>query len=157
MCDQWVSDILRGLPTAIIALVIGAIAVWIAHRHAAVTKAKFTLELFEKRHDVFLATWKFLSDLVQKNPVTTTDIFNFSTNTANAKFLFGNDIVQFLDDAKLKGIRLGTAEYTLSRPPSEEARNEAYAERHELVSWVENELKQVKDRFKPYLDLSRWQ
>lgn len=156
MCEEWVSDILRDLPTAIVVLIIGSIAVWIAHRHSVLTEARFKLDLFEKRHDVFVATWKFLSDLVQKSPITTADIFNFSNNTANAKFLFGDDIVSFLDEAKMKGIKLGTAEYTLSRTPSEEARSEAYAERHELVTWVENELKQVKDRFKPYLDLSCW-
>ncbi|HVK54798.1 MAG TPA: hypothetical protein VM532_07185 [Burkholderiales bacterium] len=156
MCEEWIADILRGIPTAFIALIIGSIAVWIAYRHSTVTEARFKLELFEKRHDVFVATWKFLSELVQKNPITTTDIFNFCNSTANAKFLFGNEIAQFLEEAKLKGIKLGTAEYTLSRTPSDEARNAAYAERHELVTWVENELKQVKDRFKPYLDLSSW-
>ena len=157
MCDQWVSDVLIGLPTTTIALIVGSLLAWIAYSHAAVTKAKFKLDLFEKRHEVFLATWKFLSELVQKNPVTTTDIFNFSNNTANAKFLFGDDVVEFLEQAKMKGIQLGTAEYTLSRPATEEARSKAFAERHEIVTWVENELKQVKNRFKPYLDFSRWQ
>jgi len=157
MCEQWVSDLLRGLPAAIISLVVGAIVAWFAYRLAATTKAKFRLDLFEKRHEVFMATWKYLQDLVQKNPVTTTDIFTFSTNTANAKFLFGEEIVQFLEEAQSKGIQLGTAQYTISWPPSDEARSQASAECRELVVWVERELKQVKDRFKPYLDLSSWQ
>jgi hypothetical protein len=157
MCEEWVSDVLRGLPMAFVALVIGLIAIWIAYRHTIVTQARFKLDLFDKRHHVFVATWKFLSNLVHKNPVTTTDIFNFSNDTANAKFLFGDEIARFLEEAKMKGIELGTAEYKLSRPASDETRSEAHAERYKLVTWVENELKRVTDRFKPYLDLSQQQ
>ncbi len=156
MCDQWMSDLLKDLPIAIISLIIGSMFIWIAYRHTEATKAKLKFDLFEKRHFVFMATWTYLSDLARKTPVTTTDIFNFSTNTASAKFLFGNDIVQFLEEAKLKGIQLGTAEHTMSWPQSEKAHIDASADRHAVVSWVENELTRVKDRFKPYLDLSRW-
>jgi hypothetical protein len=155
MCDQWVAELLKGLPTAIIVLFLGLLAVWLAHRYIVVAQAKLKLELFQKRHDIFVATWRYLSDLIQKNPVTTSDILNFSTNTASAKFLFGNEIVQFLDEAQTKGIRLGTAEYTLSWPASEEAHNQASAERHALVTWIEAEMRRVKDRFKPYLDFSQ--
>jgi len=155
MYEQWMPDLLQGLPIIIASLVFGTIAIWHSRQRAAIEKTKLKLELFEKRHDVFLATWKFLSDLVRKSPITTKDILTFSTNTASAKFLFGDEIIKFLDESMMQGIRLGTAEHTLSQLVSEKARSEAYAERHELVIWAENELKQVKDRFKPYLDLSQ--
>src|SRR5437868_5174759 len=84
---------------------------WVSYSQIATARNQFRMDLFEKRHEVFVATWKFLSDLIHKNPVSTADIFNFCNSTANAKFLFGDDIVAFLDDAKIKGIQLGTAEY----------------------------------------------
>ena len=156
MCDQWVSDLLKDLPVVIISLIIGSMFIWTTYQQMAATKAKLKFDLFEKRHYVFVATWTYLSDLARKTPVTTTDIFNFSTNTASAKFLFGNDIVQFLEEAKLKGIQLGTAEHTMAWPQSEKAHNDASADRVAVVNWVEKELPLVKDRFKPYLDLSSW-
>jgi len=154
MDEQWVSDLLRGFPMAIVVLIFSYAAISAARQHIANERTKLKLALFEKRHEIFYATWKFLSDLVQKDPVTSTDIYVFSTKTASAKFLFGDDIVEFLDEAMMKGIQLGTAESALSRPASEETYNAVHAERHKLVIWAENELKQVQNRFKPYLALS---
>ena len=145
-----------GVTSSLISLIVGLIALNSTRDNAKVIKAKFKFQLFEKRHEVFMATWRFMADLLQKDPITTTDILNFSNNTANAKFLFDAGIVDFLEEVRMKGIRLGTAEYTLARPSSDEVRQQMSTERHNIVSWVETEMRVVKERFKPYLDVSEW-
>jgi hypothetical protein len=54
-------DLAKGLPAAVVTLVIGLIAAGIAYRQYRIARAKFKLDLFEKRHAVFLETWAFLS------------------------------------------------------------------------------------------------
>jgi biopolymer transport protein ExbB/TolQ len=49
-------EIAKGIPAAFITLVIGCIAAGIAYRQYKVAHARFMLDLFEKRHGIYLHT-----------------------------------------------------------------------------------------------------
>jgi hypothetical protein len=139
---------------SLISLIVSLIALNLSRSNKKTVRTEFKFQLFEKRHEVFISTWRFMSDLLQKDPVTALDILNFSNATANAKFLFESNVVDFINEVKAKGIRLGTAEYSLARPSTDEIRLQMSEERHKIVSWVETEIVTLTDRFKPYLDVS---
>ena len=64
---QALPDLMKGLPAAFVTLVIGLIAAGIAYRQYRIARAKFKLDLFEKRHAVFLETWAFISKFFDPN------------------------------------------------------------------------------------------
>jgi hypothetical protein len=57
-------EMVKGLPAAFVALVIGAIAAGIAWRQYQVAKARLKLDLFDKRHPIYQQTWEILSEVV---------------------------------------------------------------------------------------------
>lgn len=59
--DAVILELIKGLPTAFVALVIGAIAANIAYRQYRVARGKLNLDLFEERFKVYELIFNFLS------------------------------------------------------------------------------------------------
>ncbi len=68
------SDLIKGLPAAFVAFVIGAIAARIAYNQYLVAKAKLSLDLFEKRFPIFQKVWEIVSDVGFKGKVVMSNL-----------------------------------------------------------------------------------
>ncbi|MFC0574247.1 hypothetical protein [Paraburkholderia solisilvae] len=128
---------MKGIPAAIVALVIGCIAAAIAYRQYKVAHARFMLDLFEKRHEIYLYTATFLTELVLERPMEPHDVGIFRGRTAAAPFLFKREIADFLKDV------------------SDQAAH-ADRDRAAAAAWATEQLDVLKTRFMPYMDLSDW-
>jgi len=158
LCDELLLELLKGLPAAFVALVIGSIAAGIAYRQYCVARAKFKLDLFERRHEVFLKTWVFLSKFDEhrwKNNMS--DIMIFRQYVANAKFLFGRDVADFVDKAEEMAIELGEADLYAYESPDEQQRAQAKQKLEEIQKWAHQQREQIHKKFSPYLGFSQWQ
>lgn len=94
------SDLMKGAPTAIVALVIGLVAASIAYRQYRVARAKLKLDLFDKRYDIFLDTWTILSGVVSNGVQPTGGLSTpFNNLIPKAAFLFGPDVEEYLTKA----------------------------------------------------------
>lgn len=78
------------------ALLLAVVAAWIAYRQYSLGRAKFKLDLFEKRFVVFAATRKLLSEIARDARVSLGQLFEFRGGVAEASFLFGTDIADYL-------------------------------------------------------------
>jgi hypothetical protein len=152
MC--WTSDLLKGLPTGIVALIVAVIS-W---RQYLVARAKLKLDLFDKRYAIFQQTWEILSEVVTRG--TREKAYGLATPFNNflpqARFLFGKKIADYLYRASsnwtelygLEGERVDVAG---------DARQRNIARAHELKVWF---LKEATDgcrqMFDEYLDFDRW-
>lgn len=148
-----VLELVKGIPTALIAL----IAAFIAYRQYRVAHAKLKLDLFEKRYVIFLETWKILSKVVSSG--TRTESFGLGTPFNNylpqAAFLFGTDIESYLKDA----IRKWTELWALEGEIGGQGVNDAGATQKimELRGWFFEEASSgAKLRFSKYLDFEEW-
>jgi hypothetical protein len=149
-----VSELIKGLPTALVALVVGLIAAYIAWRQSAIAKTKLKLDLFEKRFPIFLQTWQIFSEVGQKgtrerqyglgNP--------FSNFLPQARFLFGRDVEQYLSDAVTNWTQLRGFD-----EQEGEGRQRNIEKAQELRMWFFNEADTgVKNMFGRYLDFESW-
>jgi len=144
-------DVLKGLPSAFVAL----IAVWIALHQYLVAKAKLKFDLFEKRLAVFNIAQEYLPQVL--NPgLTLSEINAFYRSIRVADFYFGKEIVEYLSEINQKAIQAYTIGLHLKAnrdimPP------EDIKAHTELTQWVSDELQErLKHRFSKYLNFENW-
>ena len=146
----------KGFPGAIVALVIGAIAAYIAWHQYKTGKAKLKLDLFDKRYKVFLETWRYLSSAIcNEQPVSPTNL-PFSNLIPKAAFLFGPEIEAYLQEASNKMIVFHTIA-ECCRKNGNVMRPEDIQIYAALTSWFSNEASVgAKKRFEKFLDFRNW-
>jgi hypothetical protein len=148
-------ELAKGVPAALVALIIGLVAAGIAWRQYQVARAKFKLDLFEKRYDIFFKTWGHLSSMIN-NGLGPTPLSDFDNEGPKAAFLFGSDIEAYMKEVSSNRIKLWTvAQATTANggvlPPKHIAEHTA------LLEWFFQEGSEgVKKKFAPYLDFSNW-
>lgn len=148
-------EMAKGAPAALVALVVGAIAAGIAFRQWQVARAKFKLDLFDKRYEIFHTVWGELSIMVQSGPIQPA-----SSQLTNliplSQFLFGDDIRDYLHEiakhaAELWAIKVSISANADIMPPDLAARHA------ELIDWFyKHASTECKLQFAPYLDFSNW-
>jgi hypothetical protein len=149
---------MKGVPTAVVALVIGLVAALIAYRQYRVAHAKLSLDLFDKRYAIFLAIWEILSETarrgVAKGPTNLATPFN--NYIPQAAFLFGSEIEEYLNTAVKNW-----ADMWAIQKNTEDNRNVVQqsdiARRSELEKWFFQEASEgAKRRFGKYLNFEQW-
>jgi hypothetical protein len=163
-CGPACISIIQGLPAALVALTVGIVGGIIAHRQAAVAKAKLKLDLFEKRYPIFQETWEIMSEVARKGTSAKSDGFApaknyglgnpFSNFMPQARFLFGKEIYAYLSDAVDKWAEL--YRYEAERDDAHAAAQHA-ARVRELKNWFHTQASTgLRELFAPYLDFENW-
>ena len=130
-------DLIKGVPAAIVALVVGCIAAYIAWQQYRVNHAKFKLDLFHKRQDIYLSLAVMLSKIAAGAELADTDAPIFRGQVAGASFLFGTDISKLVE-------KVGNIAAKPSRL------REGYKQ------WAGETLASLPQKFMPYMNLSDW-
>jgi hypothetical protein len=132
-----------------------ALSTWIARRRARIAAAKLDFQLFDKRLELFDAVRAFLSRIVRNGTVTHPEIGEYRVDVADAAILFDARIASYLESLQMKGSQLLLVQGQLT-----DAQHMAQDERTELVnleaqvrSEIDDELKTLVDRFKPFLKI----
>jgi len=154
-------QVAQGIPAGLIALVVGIAGAYIALRQYKTARAKLKLDLFDRRYEIFMATWAHLSSIVQNGPEpkggesSAFEILKkFRNNIPQASFLFGNDIEIYLDEIHEK--QMEAWELRMKYDTSSLTQREI-VRKTELTNWFLDESRDAKERFRPYLDLRSWQ
>lgn len=148
-------EVIKGLPAAGVALVIGVIAAGIAYRQYLVARAKLNLDLFERRYAIFEATWGYLSSAVQ-GPSSSAFSSPFDNLIPQASFLFGKEMEDYLREASSKMRELRMIEMKAKARgdviPPEDINRET-----ELNNWFLEEARTgARKRFGKFLDFEKW-
>lgn len=148
-------ELVKGLPAAFVALVIGGIGVWIAFNQYKVARAKLNLDLFDKRHHIFQKTWECLSQ--GSNPNMETMRLNFTNLIPEASFIFGKNIETYMYEINKKLIEYNMLNIKMQNnaihPISDDDTNRIV----ELANWFYNEASTgSRQIFSEYLDFSNW-
>ena len=141
-------EVLKILPTAFIALLVAIIS----FQQWRVSKAKLKLDLFDRRYEIFMRTWKILSEAVGKG--TRAEQYGLGTPFNNflpeAKFLFGKEVFHYLDEVSNKWVRLHAIEAMEHTSTFAQERSDL------LVYFSEQADNRVKEVFGPYLNFDEW-
>jgi hypothetical protein len=88
------------LISALSSFVIGAAVAYIAWRQWRTANEKLVIELFDQRFSLYQRAHDIIGPINASGKATDKDFFAFSKFYMEAAFLFGNDVVSYLDSLK---------------------------------------------------------
>ncbi len=156
MCSEVLKEIMDIDFWKIATVIIAGIVAWISWSQYSVSKEKFKLDLFEKRFQVFAATRKLLTVVMQRATIEIDDLFEFRANTGEATFLFNTDITTYLSEIDKNVIRLRTLKEQMKPLPVGEKRTEKNEQISECLKWLGDQLPELKYQFEPYMKFKVW-
>ncbi|PZX30846.1 hypothetical protein C7416_103579 [Cupriavidus phytorum] len=145
-------ELLKGAPAAAVALVIGAIAGYVAWRQYAVAKAKLNFDLFAKRLAIYDATIFFIERGGENLHNPAPYCINFNNDTAAAKFLFGPEVATYIENVRKTYFDMARMHQNL-KPGDPEGAVKEITKKDE---WLRAQLTDAKAVFGKYLDFSKW-
>jgi hypothetical protein len=151
----------QGIPTALVALVIGGLTVYIAWKQKDIARAKLKLDLFERRYKIFEQVWTTVSDTFSYGPRDERfgqvglgrlgTPFNFYIPEAG--FLFGKKIETYIHELAKKWAQF----HHIEGLPKELSTPEQLSAAIDLQNYFKDQLNQgIKAMFSPYLDFDKW-
>jgi hypothetical protein len=121
-----------------------------------IAAARLNFELYEKRYAVFEVARRLLRGVAQQDYIDAKDVINFNIETADAPFLFEQDIVNYLDRLRNKLLlpkTLRTQEKAADEADEEEKRQRLVDLAADQQQELNSELEIIIEKFKPYLKL----
>jgi hypothetical protein len=128
----------------LVTFLVAVAAVLIGWRQYSISQDKLRLDLFEKRFKVFDATRTVLADYIHGETPTWARLQSFAWETADAQFLFGPEVVGYLDEVYRRLSRLQAA-YKVET---------AAAEVEALTLWIVEQRDVLPRVMGPYLRFS---
>jgi len=135
---------------------IAAIVAWIAIQQYYLARAKFKLDLFEKRFAVYKATQKFLSAIMGDPNIQWDRAVEFLRDKQDSVFLFDDETVNYLDSLYKKAVDMIDLKDDYDPLPSGTERTDLVKRKSELRKQLTEELPKLKDVFRPYLQFKNW-
>jgi hypothetical protein len=122
-------------------------------------KRRFLLDRYERRLRIYQYVVEMLRLISREFKPEIHDLLKFSAETAEADFLFGDDIPVYLSEIYDHGINLNAAkfeyrDFTQPLPPGYDHQRVVDAITQER-RWFVGQFAIAKEKFKKYLDVSR--
>jgi hypothetical protein len=139
-----------------VALTFGAITAYIAWRQYRVSRSKLSLDLFERRYNIFSRIWTICVDAVGAQKILLFDAYMgaktpFDEFWPQASFLFGAEINDFIQQTIENWLTLSSLEHQAKKDPMILEGEE----RRRLFYWFQDYAgPKMKSLFDPYLDFS---
>jgi hypothetical protein len=142
----------------LITIVTAIIVTYIAWQQYRTNRYKLNLDLFDRRWKI----WKSLQTLLTKSlegHVDLSDIDNFRIEIKNATFLFGDEVLQYLEGVSDKIYRQKVLQDQLKNTinlPAGKERKRISKEESELFEWIHKQFDVSKTVFKEYMYFGGW-
>ena len=151
--DLLLRDLLTALPT----IVIAGIAVYIAYQQWQTNRRRLDLDLYDRRLRLYQAVVVYTSKVRTKFKPELEDIFELRRATAEADFLFGQDIKDYIDELIQHGgnLHMWNTEYRDQTQdlPADYDHLEIVEGLKEERKWFVRQPKVALQKFKSYLNL----
>ena len=148
-------EISKALLTPLIAIV----ATYIAWQQWKTNQQKLNLERYDRRLRVYEEVIKILSIILRDANASMEDLLKFRTSVSEADFLFGPEIPAYVDEIYKRGLNLWRwnqeyRDYTQEKPDGYDHKK-VVDEKHKELTWLVEQFKPAKEKFKKYLDISK--
>ena len=154
-CASIYSDLVKGLPAAIVALLVGAVAALIAYRQYRVAEAKLKLDLFERRLRIFDIIQDFSLKILDVN-VDFNDLNEFTSGIGHSDFLFGDDVREYVKEFQQSAVLLHAIAMR-TRGNGNVVVHYDIDTHSALSEWMLNQrLGGFRNAFMPYLGFEKW-
>lgn len=127
--------------------------IYIANEQKNITKRKLNLDLYEKRYKIYYETKEFIHTCIIKNKITTEEHEDFIVKTNEKYFLFGSEIIEYLNLlVKNSDILEDTAHDFEEKEGGTEEREKLVNERGDMNKWFRDQWFTLESKFLKYLD-----
>ena len=155
MCIDDTLKLVSGLLTPLI----GLIAAYIAWQQWKTNRQKLILDRYDRRLRVYEEVRRILSIVMRDAKASTEDLLKFRTAVSEADFLFGPEVMAYIDVVYKRGLHLWqrSTEYrdsTQDRSADYDHQIVVREMNQELV-WFTAQFEPAKQLFKKYLDVSQ--
>ncbi len=155
MCIEQVAEVSKALLTPLIAV----LATYIAWQQWKTNQHKWVLDRYDRRLRVYEEVRTILSIIVRDGKASYEDLLKFRTSVFDADFLFGPEIMEYIDEIYKRGVKLQnwSGEYrddTQPKPEGYDNRKIVDGKQSELT-WLDKQFEPAKQKFKKYLDISK--
>lgn len=141
-----------------IGAIIGAVGAFIAFLQWLLAHQRIRMELFDKRMEAIVAMHRAVSEALNSRGTDDFDkLYRYGRAFNDAKFLFGKDIVTFLEDARDQVIAFKGAsaemEATREHPEQKSAYDEAVKRKWDHYSKLATFHKNLDAKVTPYVEM----
>ena len=120
---------------------------------AAVAQKKLKLDLFERRMEIYRSVRETIGTIARKGTITNQDMLDYLTGVQSAKWLFGNDVSEYLENdfwSFLVDLQLHDS---MSHSSYEKERTDAIFGKSKTMRKLVAQYKVLDDLMRPYLAL----
>lgn len=147
-------QVLQGLLTP----VIGLTTLYIAWQQWKGNERKAVLDRYERRLRIYQQVVAMLRLVCSKFKPEMDEIFAFSAETAEADFLFGAEIPEYLNEVYIRSVDLNTANFEfrdINQPvPAGYDHNNVVKRMTEQKKWLVEQPTVATEKFRKYLDIN---
>jgi hypothetical protein len=148
-------QVLQGLLTPVIA----GTTTYIAYQQWKTNERRAVLDRYERRLRIYQRVVEMLRLVCANFNPEIHDLLKFAADTAEADFIFGREIPEYLDEVYKHGVNLNTAkfEYRDFTHPVREGydHQKVVNAMAEEKKWFLGQFSVAKEKFQRYLDISR--
>jgi hypothetical protein len=137
------------LPIATLFLSVAVVV--IAALQWRVADNKLRLDLFDRRYKVYDSARKFLAVILRDAAFTLPQLAEFNLGTSDAEFLFGPDVVNYLQQIRERAVHMQTAQRIFEPLPVGEERSRHVQKHHDDLVWLTDQITAISTTFAPYL------
>ncbi len=150
--DHWIR-LLQGLLTPVIA----ALATYIAWQQWQTNRQRLNLDRYDRRLRVYEEVRKILSIILRDANASTEDLLKFRTSVSEADFLFGPEVMEYIDQIYKRGLSLRRwnqeyRDHTQEKPPGYDHKK-VVEEMHKELEWLTGQFEPAKHIFRKYLNV----
>jgi hypothetical protein len=135
-------------------LIIGVAVVVIAWQQRQIARNKLRLDLFDRRYKIYDATRKFLGTILREATFTDAELFEFYAGTSDTEFLFGSDIVDYLEQIRKRALDMRLHQELFEPMPVGDERSRHVQANHDELLWLTHQTKDITKVFLPYIGFS---
>ena len=126
----------------------------IAYRQWRIAQNKLKLDLFERRLAIYETATGYISSVMITGKTSQVKEMEFLTGIRGAKWLFNDEIVQYLNkDLWHKICDLGCVQSELEGMAVGEERTQKHHARSDLTRWLAAQHEVIDNKFSPFLSL----
>ncbi len=148
-------DIVIKLAPSMMTLILGGFGSYIAYNQYNVSQDKLRLDLFDKRLQAFEKLQEYFI-FISKYTFEDKAIFILAEARYKSIFLFGDDIVEYLDKVLDNGLELQNLQNRLQSLPVGEERNQVSREKAEFLKWHYDQIKASSKLYAQYMQFGSY-
>ena len=152
----FIIEILKGLLTPLIA----CLTVYIAFQQWKTNKQRLKLDLYDRRIRIYQEVKKIIRSIVRSGVAFNADeILDFRHSVFDAHFLFGEEVIKYLDEIDSRANNLCYYVIQTSDRDNDKIKTDEYQkivdDRYKELKWLTDQFRLSKNKFDKYLNLSK--